>query len=153
MTTEPLKSGCAGVVCVSSTWEAGGAWTHQWFGVAEDVVLQELVQHVEEVVLHQCLDHQLVQVVLRKQSTHQSTHPLIDRSVYRGNLSERLDRDGRRHSAAFYLDGDLELVQRADVLHQHGDDKLMRNTLKKKPFFWYFLFICKHPSPLSLLQF
>lgn len=28
------------------------------------MVLQELVQHVEEVVLHQGLDHQLVQVVL-----------------------------------------------------------------------------------------
>lgn len=47
----------------------GGALTHQWFGVTEDVVLQELVQHVEEVVLHQRLDHQLVQVVLRKQPT------------------------------------------------------------------------------------
>lgn len=39
-------------------------WTHQWFGVTEDVVLEELVQHVEEVVLHQRLDDQLVQVML-----------------------------------------------------------------------------------------
>lgn len=41
--------------------------THQRLGVAEDVILQELVQHVEEVVLHQRLDHQLVQVVLRRE--------------------------------------------------------------------------------------
>lgn len=44
-------------------------WTHQRFGVAEDVVLQELVQHVEQVVLHQRLDHQLVQVMLEKTIT------------------------------------------------------------------------------------
>ena len=43
-----------------------GGWTHQGFGVAEDVVLEELVQHVEAVVLDQRLDHQLVQVVLRE---------------------------------------------------------------------------------------
>lgn len=140
----------------------GGAWTHQWFGVAEDVVLQELVQHVEEVVLHQCLDHQLVQVVLRKQAIHQSIRRLIDPSVYGGSPSERC------HPAGFYLDGDLELVQRADVLHQHGDDKLMRNTLKNKAIpifqtqirtsalfillFRVFILICKCPPPLSLLQ-
>lgn len=32
-------------------------------------------------------------------------------------------------SAGFYLDGDLELVQRADVLHQHCNDELMGDTL------------------------
>lgn len=42
----------------------GGSWTHQRLGVVEDVVLQELVQHVEEVVLDQRLDDQLVQVML-----------------------------------------------------------------------------------------
>lgn len=39
--------------------------THQRLGVTEDMILQELVQHVEEVVLHERLNHQLVQVVLR----------------------------------------------------------------------------------------
>lgn len=29
-----------------------------------------------------------------------------------------------------YLDGDLELVQRADVLHQHGDDELVGDALR-----------------------
>lgn len=38
--------------------------TYQGLRVAEHVVLQELVQHVEEVVLDQRLDDQLVQVVL-----------------------------------------------------------------------------------------
>lgn len=33
------------------------------------MVLQELVQHVEQVVLHQRLDHQLVQVMLEKTIT------------------------------------------------------------------------------------
>lgn len=61
--------------------------THQRLGVAEDVVLQELVQHVEEVVLHQRLDHQLVQVVLRRergvtcQSTHTHTHRVRGRGL------------------------------------------------------------------------
>lgn len=36
----------------------------------------------------------------------------------------------RRHSAWFYLDGDLKLVQGADVLHQHCNDELMRHTLQ-----------------------
>ena len=45
-------------------WASLSGWTHQRFGVAEDVILQELVQHVEEVVLHQRLNHQLVQVML-----------------------------------------------------------------------------------------
>lgn len=40
-------------------------WSHQWLGVAQDVVLEELVQHVEEVVLHQRLDDQLVLVMLQ----------------------------------------------------------------------------------------
>lgn len=44
-------------------------WAHQGLGVTEDVVLEELVEHVEEVVLHQRLDHQLVQVVLQQAST------------------------------------------------------------------------------------
>ncbi len=44
-------------------WEQ--VWTDQWFGVAEDVILQELVQHVEEVVLHQRLNHQLIQIMLK----------------------------------------------------------------------------------------
>lgn len=34
--------------------------------------------------------------------------------------------------AGLDLHGDLELVERADVLHQHGDDKLVRDSLKKK---------------------
>lgn len=29
-----------------------------------------------------------------------------------------------------YLDGDLELVQRADVLHHHGDDELVGDALR-----------------------
>lgn len=56
----------------------------------------------------------------------------IDPSVHRG------ERQVRGVTAGFYLDGDLELVQRADVLHQHGDDKLMRNTLKNKPIHSFF---------------
>lgn len=47
-------------------------WTHQRFGVAEDVILQELVQHVEQVVLHQRLNHQLVQVMLPEHKNTQS---------------------------------------------------------------------------------
>lgn len=35
-----------------------------------------------------------------------------------------------RHSAPLYLHGDLELVQRADVLHQHRDDELMGDALQ-----------------------
>ena len=30
-----------------------------------------------------------------------------------------------------YLHGDLELVEGADVLHQHRDDESMRDALKK----------------------
>lgn len=46
-------------------WKSCAA--HQGLGVAEHVVLEELVQHVEAAVRHQGLDHQLVQVVLREQ--------------------------------------------------------------------------------------
>lgn len=42
------------------------AAAHQRLGVAEDVVLEELVQHVEQAVLHQRLYHQLVQVMLKE---------------------------------------------------------------------------------------
>lgn len=45
-------------------------WSHQWLGVTQDVVLEELVQHVEEVVLHQRLDHQLILVMLQHASAH-----------------------------------------------------------------------------------
>lgn len=76
---------CRGVGALQRQQQTG-----QGFGVAEDVVLQQLVQHVEQVVLDQCLDHQLIQVVL--------------------------------HS-------DVELVEGADVLHQHGDDELMTRSL------------------------
>lgn len=36
------------------------------------MILQILVQHVEEIVLHQSLNHQLIQVVLRQRDTHTS---------------------------------------------------------------------------------
>lgn len=42
--------------------------THQRFGVAQDVILEELVQHVEQVVLDQGLDDQLVEVMLTETS-------------------------------------------------------------------------------------
>ena len=48
------------------------ASTHQRLGVAEDVVLQELVQRGEEAVLDECPDDQLVQVMLR----HRQALPL-----------------------------------------------------------------------------
>lgn len=48
-----------GIPCGSS-----GPQTYQRLGVAENVVLKELVQHVEEVVMHQGLNHQLIQIVL-----------------------------------------------------------------------------------------
>lgn len=38
------------------------------------MVLEELVQHVEEVVLHQRLDDQLVQVVLQRANANVKTH-------------------------------------------------------------------------------
>ncbi len=41
------------------------AAAHQRFGVTEDVVLQELMQLVEAVVMHEKVDDQLVQVVLK----------------------------------------------------------------------------------------
>lgn len=37
------------------------------------MILQILVQHVEEIVLHQSLNHQLIQVVLRQRDTHTHT--------------------------------------------------------------------------------
>lgn len=79
------------------------------------MVLQELVQHVEQVVLHQRLDHQLVQVMLEKTSQV---------------LPGRLTTPPARAALLSYLDGDLELVQRADVLHQHGDDELVGHALQ-----------------------
>lgn len=39
---------------MTTKWASSG--TDQRLGVAEHVVLQELVQHVEEVMLDQCLD-------------------------------------------------------------------------------------------------
>lgn len=42
----------------------GSFHTYQRFGVAEDVILEELVQHVEKVVMHQGLYNQLIQVML-----------------------------------------------------------------------------------------
>ena len=38
--------------------------SHQWLGIAEHVVLQELVQLIEAVVGDQLLDDQLVQIIL-----------------------------------------------------------------------------------------
>lgn len=37
---------------------------HQRLGIAENMILEELVKHVEEVVLDQSFDDQLIQVVL-----------------------------------------------------------------------------------------
>lgn len=91
--------------------------THQRLGVTEDMILQELVQHVEEVVLHERLNHQLVQVVLRgeKLPVNHLTHTHT-----------------KGEGAGPDLHGDLELVKRADVLHQHSNDKLVRDFLKNK---------------------
>lgn len=92
-------------------------WTHQWFGVTEDVVLEELVQHVEEVVLHQRLDDQLVKVMLPR--------------------TNRCQTHNRRLAALYpcarpYLDWDLELVEGADVFHQHGDGELVGCALRTR---------------------
>lgn len=82
------------------------------------MVLQELVQHVEQVVLHQRLDHQLVQVMLEKTITGVTTD------------QDETQSQPARGALLCYLDGDLELVQRADVLHQHGDDELVGDALR-----------------------
>lgn len=36
------------------------------------------------------------------------------------------------HSVRVYLNWDLELVQGADVFHQHSDDELMRHALRNR---------------------
>lgn len=121
MTTEPrLKSGCVGVVCVIDLigWEVGGrsldspvVWSRWGRGTAGTGA-----------ACRRGCAAPASWSPARTGSAEETIHPSTDGSVHRGNPSERR-----------YLDGDLELVQRADVLHQHGDDKLMRNTLKNKP--------------------
>lgn len=74
------------------------------------------MQHVEQVVLHQRLDHQLVQVMLRHTNGH------VDQTPHK-------TQDTRDLTCGLYLHRDLELVQRADVLHQDRDDELMGDTL------------------------
>lgn len=43
-----------------------GFQTYQRFGVTEYMILEELVQHIEEVVMHQGLYNQLIQIMLEK---------------------------------------------------------------------------------------
>lgn len=116
-----------------SVWSAGQIylwkgltwlWTHQGFGVTEDVVLEELVQHVEEAVLHQRLDDQLVQVMLRRTNAHVR------------HAQRRRPGDAPQP----YLHWDLELVEGADVLHQHGDGELVGRALRDRPT------VRRHPS-------
>lgn len=99
---------------------SGPRRTHQRFGVTEDVVLEELVQHVEAVVLDQRLDDQLVQVML--ETTNQSSETGLRRAPLCPPGS--------------YLDRDLVLVQGADVLHHHGDDELVGDVLQNQSRFW-----------------
>lgn len=80
------------------------------------------MQHVEEVVLHQRLDHQLVQVVLKGMA---------------GKVSGQSRRARGRHGPAGRgtwadLHADLEVVERANVLHQHGDGQLVGGALHDK---------------------
>lgn len=83
------------------------------------MILQELVQHVEEIVLHQRLNHQLIQVML-KDTRQQQVCP-------EGSLENRTASSA---NCLFYLHSDLELVQRADVLHQHRNDEFMGDALQ-----------------------